>query len=214
MTVMLVIAAVFAGAAAGWFAREIASWAGEPLMVFPRGWSALSGAAAAGICAWATGWSWLLPAAVAAAAVGAVLAAVDIERYRLPNRLTLALYPLLGVLLLVSAAAGSSWTSFGRAWLGAAAMFSVFFALSLAGGMGGGDVKLAGAFGLVLGYAGWSWVYAGVLFPLVAAMVFILLRALGAVSKSALRSDQGRLIFGPFLVAGYVAAVALSGLVS
>lgn len=83
------------------------------------------------------------PASYVVAWFGVVLAAIDLRHHRLPDALTLPLYPVLAV------------AEFHR--LGAAALTAlVFGGAHLAvrrwrpGLMGGGDVKLAGSLGAVL----------------------------------------------------------------
>jgi leader peptidase (prepilin peptidase)/N-methyltransferase len=71
-------------------------------------------------------------------------------------------------------------------------------------GMGFGDVKLAGVLGMYLGFLGWPHVFAGTF----AAFLFG-----GLWSLALLVSRRGTLKssipFGPFMLAGAVAAMAL-----
>jgi leader peptidase (prepilin peptidase)/N-methyltransferase len=86
--------------------------------------------------------------------------------------------------------------------LGAAAAgaigFLAFFAMGLAGGVGFGDVKLAGALALYLGWLSWSA-------PIVAVVLAFVLAAPHTIALLALRRRDAlkrRLPFGPYLIAG------------
>jgi len=140
-----------------------------------------------------------LPAYLYFAAIGVALTAIDLDLKRLPNRIVLPSYPVLGLLLAGAAVAEGDGGRLVRALLAAAALFGFFFLLAFAypAGMGFGDVKLAGLLGLVLGYLSWSAV-------LVGAFSGFLLGALIGVGM--LASGRGNrktaLPFGPFLIAG------------
>ena len=114
-----------------------------------------------------------LPAFVLLAIFGVQLARIDISLHLLPNRLVLFL--LLGGLafLLASVFTGSQWPSVLRAVAGAAILFVVYLILAVIspGGIGMGDVKLAGPIGLYLGYLGWSQLLYGGLLGFVAGGV-------------------------------------------
>src|SRR5262249_47810090 len=81
-------------------------------------------------------------------------AAVDINVQRLPDRLPLPAYPVLVALLAVAALAGHDFGALWRALLGGLVLAGGYLLLGLArpGQLGGGDVKLAGLAGLVLGW--------------------------------------------------------------
>ncbi|WP_340558394.1 A24 family peptidase [Streptomyces sp. GSL17-111] len=147
---------------------------------------------------------WLLLAPVLV-----LLAVVDVAVHRLPDVLTLPLAgaagALLGLAALVPAAAGS-WTG---ALLGGAASGVGYFVLFLihSRGMGFGDVKLAITCGIALGWYG----------PQVLLLGTFAAFALGAAYGTALvlARRAGRrtpLPFGPFMVVGTLAGVALGGL--
>ncbi len=127
------------------------------------------------------------------------LVATDVIERRLPNRLV---YPAI---LLGALTVGVEWAQSG-ALPAAPVVATVAFAgflllLSLAGGMGMGDVKLAAALGL----ASWSPGVA-VLSPVIAFLV-------GGVASIILLARRGRggtIAFGPFLLAGFWCAVAIS----
>jgi leader peptidase (prepilin peptidase)/N-methyltransferase len=140
-----------------------------------------------------------LPAYLYLAAVAIALAAIDFDVRRLPDSIVLPSY-VVGVLLLVPAVVlDSNWSAAVRGLLAMAALFAVYFALWLSypGGMGFGDVKLAGLIGLYLGFLGWGSVFVGtfVAFLLGAIVGIALLLARRASRKSSVP-------FGPFMLAG------------
>ncbi len=151
------------------------------------------------------------PAAVAlawAAGAGLVLAAVDLAVHRLPDRVLLPAVVAVATALLVDAAATGSWPALGRAVLAGGAAFAVAAlagALS-AGGLGFGDVKLLGLLGLVLGWAGWGVLLAGVFLGLLGGAVGSLV--LVATRRAGWRTAVP---FGPPLLLGAVLALALAG---
>ncbi|XVV01491.1 prepilin peptidase [Actinosynnema sp. CA-248983] len=92
-----------------------------------------------------------LPVPLLVAWLGVLLSVVDFRHRRLPDALTLPAYPLVGGVL---AACGADLV---RALAGCFAYFGLHLAvhrLSPAS-MGGGDVKLAGSLGAVLGSVSW-----------------------------------------------------------
>ncbi|WP_411083025.1 prepilin peptidase [Streptomyces sp. cmx-18-6] len=145
------------------------------------------------------GWLLLAPVAV-------LLAVVDRRVHRLPDPLTL---PLAGaaVLLLGGAALlpghAGSWTS---ALLGGPALGGFYLLLFLINpnGMGFGDVKLALALGVALGWYGWAVLFlggfAGFLFGAVYGLGLVLLRRAGRKTG---------IPFGPFMITGALVGVLL-----
>ncbi|MFK0254430.1 prepilin peptidase [Streptomyces sp. NPDC090445] len=137
-----------------------------------------------------------------------LLALVDLAVHRLPDVLTLPLAAAaaaaLGAAALVPGAAGS-WR---LALLGGAALGAAYLLLFLINpaGMGFGDVKLALALGVALGWYGWGvWLFGAFLGFLYGAVY-----GLGV----ALRSPNGRkqaFPFGPFMAAGALTGVLLGG---
>jgi leader peptidase (prepilin peptidase)/N-methyltransferase len=85
-----------------------------------------------------------------------------------------------------------------------AALWALYFAIAFAypGGMGFGDVKLAGLLGLYLGWLGWSSVlvgaFAGFLLGGLTGVALLLTRRAGR--KSAIP-------FGPYMLAGAMLAL-------
>ncbi len=135
------------------------------------------------------------------AAVTPALVAIDVREHRLPNALVLPGYPVAALGLV------GEWMRTGQlpvvALVAGAASTVFLLALSLGGGMGMGDVKLAGVLGLSAGLVG---VTPAVVSPLAAF-------TLGGVSALVVAARHGRgarIPFGPFLLAGFWIAVVLA----
>ena len=134
------------------------------------------------------------------AAVTPRLCSIDVTYRRLPNRLVVPGY-FVGL-----AGAAAQWLVTGElpflALASGSAYFVFMLAFALAGGMGMGDVKLAGVLGMSAGLLGLS---AALLSPLAAFLLG------GVAATIALRGGGGASIpFGPFLLAGFWIAVALA----
>lgn len=150
----------------------------------------------------------LAPAWVAFAGCSAMIVRTDLARHRIPDALNLAALAAGALLLLLPGDA----SAYGRAWLAALAVTGAMLILALIGpsGLGMGDVKLAPALGLYLGYIGWSAVLAGVL----AGFVVGALAALGVLAREALAGKplagalRTALPFGPFLLLGTLVGLA------
>jgi leader peptidase (prepilin peptidase)/N-methyltransferase len=85
-----------------------------------------------------------------------------------------------------------------------AALLAGYYAVATLypGGMGFGDVKLAGLLGLYLGWLGWSPVLVG------AFAGFLLGGVVGALLLATRRADRKTAIpFGPYMLAGALLAV-------
>ncbi|MBC7589746.1 MAG: prepilin peptidase [Salinibacterium sp.] len=136
------------------------------------------------------------------AAVTPALIAADLAAHRLPNRLVLPAYPVLLVAL------GLQWWVTGGfpflALVSGLGYFALMLALSAVGGMGMGDVKLAGALGLTAGMLGLDAALASPLLAFLAGGVA------AVVALAAVRGRRGtRIPFGPFMLAGFWAAALL-----
>jgi leader peptidase (prepilin peptidase)/N-methyltransferase len=145
-----------------------------------------------------------LPAYLYLASVAVALAMIDLDVYRLPDAIVLPSYVVGAVLLVPAVAVNGDWWSAGRGLIAMAALWLFYFAIALLypGGMGFGDVKLAGLLGLYLGWLGWSPVlvgtFAGFLLGGLAGAALLLTRRAGR--KSAIP-------FGPAMLAGAMLAV-------
>ncbi|HYN95418.1 MAG TPA: prepilin peptidase [Pilimelia sp.] len=145
-----------------------------------------------------------LPAYLYLAAVAVALAVIDIDVKRLPDAIVRPSYVVGAALLLPAVAADGDWPAAGRALLAAVALYGFYLALAslYRGGMGWGDVKLAGLLGLYLGYLGWGSVLIGTFAG------FLLGGVVGAVLLATRRAGRrSELPFGPFMLAGAFLAV-------
>jgi leader peptidase (prepilin peptidase) / N-methyltransferase len=150
------------------------------------------------------------PAVVAlgwAAAAAVVLAGVDLLCHRLPDRVTYPAVVACSVALLTDAAVTGAWGAVARAAAAAVVAGALATAARLAspGALGRGDVKLLGLLGLVLGWAGWGVLMAGVLLGLLVGAGGSLL--LVAAGRAGWRT---RVAFGPPLLVGACLALALA----
>ncbi|PKV90364.1 type IV leader peptidase family protein [Amycolatopsis echigonensis] len=100
--------------------------------------------------------AWWLPVAWLVSVLGVPLALADVRHRRLPDVLTLPAYPVVALTLALAALSGGGWRLAAGAALGCllfGGTHLIVHRLS-AGGLGPGDVKLAGSFGAVLGAVG------------------------------------------------------------
>ena len=133
------------------------------------------------------------------AAIGVALTLIDLDTNRLPNVIVVPAYPVAAVLLTVAAVAGAEPERLIMAAIGGAGLFLLYFLMATlySGGMGFGDVKLAGVLGIFLGFLGWG--------PLaVGAFAAFLLGGGFSLVLVALRRANGRtaIPFGPWMIAG------------
>jgi leader peptidase (prepilin peptidase)/N-methyltransferase len=206
---LVTLAALF-GALAGWAAVPLAQhFAGVPLGTGAAGrlGTTAAGAAVSGGLAVALGADPALPAFLLVAAVGLVLAVVDLACLRLPDPLVGAAALGGGLGLLVAAFAAGTPGRLLAALAGAAVSFTGYVLLALLPGarLGFGDVKLAAALGLPLGWLGRPTLALGLLLPHVINGVVVL--ALLAARR--VRRDTA-LPFGPAILAGAWLAVLLA----
>ena len=195
---------IAAGVAAGASARML-------LSALPRGMPVRAGpfeVATAALWAliahqWVSGDlpGWWVPTACVLAWVSVPLVVVDLRHRRLPDGLTLGVWPVLAVALLVAAVGGGGEVVV-RAVLGAVGFFAVhaLLAWAMPGALGGGDVKLAAPVGAVLGVLGVS----ALLVALVAAAVVTL------VLIAAVPRWRGGAPHGPGML-GAACALAIAG---
>jgi leader peptidase (prepilin peptidase) / N-methyltransferase len=208
-----VAAAALAGLLLGpWLAATTVRLAGRnPAAVASPGRIAVTAAASAVALAGALALAGPRPAAGALVWFGGaavVLAGVDLACHRLPDRVTYPAAVGCAVLLLVDGAVTGTVPAVLRAVVAAALSLVVAAAARLVSpaGLGLGDVKLLGLLGLVLGWAGWGVLMAGVFLGFLAGALGSLL--LVAVGRAGWRSAVP---FGPPLLAGAWIALALSG---
>lgn len=133
------------------------------------------------------------------AAVSIVLTLIDLDARRLPNTIVLPSY-LVGLLVLgMATVVSGDWATFARAVIGMASLYIFYWLLRLVrrGGMGGGDVKLAGVVGLHLAWIGWGAFAVGAFFAFLYGGVFgiALILARQAGRRTAIP-------FGPWMLLG------------
>lgn len=139
------------------------------------------------------------------ASISLALAIIDLETHRLPNALVLPAFPV-GIALFGVASAATGEIGPLLTGLATALVFAVVYgipAFAVPGGMGMGDVKLAGVLGLYLGWLGVA--------PAVVGLVagFLLGGAAGLVLLLRGRGRKAKVAFGPWLLAGAWTAIFL-----
>lgn len=133
------------------------------------------------------------------ASISIALALIDLDTRRLPNTIVLPAYVVLAILFTAACLLGAPGEALLRAAIGGAALYAFYFLLRLIrpGGMGGGDVKLAGVLGMAIGWLGWGSLIVG------AFAAFILGGAIGVALMLARRATRKSAIpFGPWMIAG------------
>jgi leader peptidase (prepilin peptidase)/N-methyltransferase len=171
----------------------------------------VTAAASAGALAAAPALTGPRPAAVALAWFGGaavVLAGVDLACHRLPDRVTFPAAAVCAAALLADALVTGEWPAVGRAAAAAVAVLVLATGARLVspGGLGRGDVKLLGLLGLLLGWAGWGVLVAGVLAGfVVGALGSLVLMAAGRAGW------RTAVAFGPALLVGAYVGLALAG---
>ncbi|GAA2073480.1 A24 family peptidase [Streptomyces albiaxialis] len=140
---------------------------------------------------------------------GLLLSAVDRRVNRLPDVLTLPLAAGAAALLGLAALLPGAEGSWGRALGGGAVLAGAYFVLFVISprAVGFGDVKLALALGVALGWYGWDVLFVGAFLGFLVGAVY------GVALILTRRAGRGTaLAFGPFMVLGALAGVALGGL--
>ena len=117
----------------------------------------------------------------------------------MPNVLVLPGYIVGLVLLTVTCFLTGDFSPLIVAAIAGAALFALYFVMAIVypGGMGFGDVKLAGVIGIFLGWQGWGEVAVGAFAPFVLGGIFSLVLIL---SKRAGRKSG--IPFGPWMLIG------------
>lgn len=132
-------------------------------------------------------------------AITIALAMIDLDTHRLPNAIVLPAYVVSLLLLALACVQGADWSALLRAGAGGAILYAFYFVLRLIrpGGMGGGDVKLAGVIGIYLAWLGWGALIVGAFAAFVFGGVF------GLALMAARRAGRKTAIpFGPWMLAG------------
>jgi leader peptidase (prepilin peptidase)/N-methyltransferase len=133
------------------------------------------------------------------AAICISLSLIDLETHRLPNAIVLPSYLVGAVLLAAASITSGNYSALLTAAIGGVALFTAYLLMALLypGGMGFGDVKLAGVIGLFVGWLGWGSLG-------VAAMAAFVLGGLYAIILLLARRATGKtgVPFGPWMIAG------------
>ena len=174
-----------------------------------RAWVALLYAVVWASLAWrlgAAGHLAVLPAYLYLGALGVALAAIDADVHRLPDALVLPAYPVALVLLATASLGTGDWWALARAAMAGAGLWLLYLVLALVspGGLGFGDVKLAGVLGLFLGWLGWG--------PVIEAtfLAFVIGGLVGVVLLVARRvSRTSHIAFGPAMLVGAWLAICV-----
>ncbi|NOJ62714.1 MULTISPECIES: prepilin peptidase [unclassified Arthrobacter] len=121
-----------------------------------RLWTGVVTAVLCALVLWRFGWSPATPAFLALPVFAVVLGVVDLRTRLLPNALLLPFGVCALALFSVASLVSGEWDRLVGAIVGGLAMFALYLVLALVspGGLGMGDVKLAGVLGLYGGYAG------------------------------------------------------------
>ena len=133
-------------------------------------------------------------------------AVTDLKSRQIPNLLNLCfLATAMAATSLAALWGGDSWT-LARAALAGLVLFAGFWAVHALSpqGLGGGDVKLAAALGVVLGSVSWAAVWQGIV------LACLLNGLAGLWLWLASRSAQGSLPFAPALGSGTLLALLLA----
>jgi leader peptidase (prepilin peptidase)/N-methyltransferase len=133
------------------------------------------------------------------AAIAVALTGIDLDTHKLPNAIVLPSYIVIAALLIAASVIYGDYAQLLPAAIGGAALFLLYLAMALAypGGMGFGDVKLAGVIGLLLGFLDWGILVVGAFSAFLLGGLFGI--ALLAASKANRKSG---IPFGPWMLAG------------
>lgn len=133
------------------------------------------------------------------ASISIALALIDLDVRRLPNAIVLPAYPVAALLLWTASTIAGDGAAVLRSLAGLAILGGLYLLLALVahGGMGFGDVKLAGVLGLYLGWLGWDALAVG-------GFAAFLLGGLFGVGMIVLRRAARRtsIPFGPWMLGG------------
>jgi leader peptidase (prepilin peptidase) / N-methyltransferase len=170
-----------------------------------RVFAALASAVVAGLIAARLDLSWELLAVIGIVPAGVALFVIDARTRYLPTWL---IGPLYGVVLLVGAIAAlqrHEWDpiiAMAAGWVVYGGFFTLMWLLVPAGGLGFGDVRLAGLLGLALGLVSWGafvvGMFAGIFLAGIVAAVMLVVRR------------KSHYPYGPYLLVGAVVG-AMSG---
>ena len=145
------------------------------------------------------------------AAITVALALIDLDVHKLPNKIVLPAYIVGFVTLAGSSLLEGDYGQILRAVVSAAILFAAYFIMAIVrpGGMGFGDVKLAGVLGLYLGWLGWGELAVGAFAAFVLggffSIVLILLRKV---------TRKSGIPFGPWMLLGAWVGTFAGGIIA
>jgi leader peptidase (prepilin peptidase)/N-methyltransferase len=139
-------------------------------------------------------------------AVAWPLTRIDLREQRLPNRLTLPLFPIAIFGQVSAVLLGVEISRFLTALLAAVLAFAACLALNRYAGLGMGDVKLISGMTLALGWFSPMLPAVALLIAVVTAGVYALLML--ALGKTRMGSSMP---LGPFLLFGFVLSLIAQG---
>ena len=152
-----------------------------------------------------------LPAYLFFVCIAVTLGVIDADVRRLPDSIILTAYLLASLLLMPAGAAQGDVYPAVRAVLGVVALWSIYFALQLAGpqAITSGDVKLAGLLGLFLGWLSWGALLVGIVIGLVIGGVVGIARSMAGPRHTTIRVAYGPCMIGGAATALFVTAPVL-----
>ncbi len=141
----------------------------------------------------------LLVAFLYFAAISIALTFIDLDTQRLPNSIVLPAYPVGAALLTAASLFAGQPERLVMMAVGGVGLFVLYLAMAslYRGGMGFGDVKLAGVIGVYLGWLGWGALAVGAFgaFLLGGLFSLVLVLARRATGSTAIP-------FGPWMILG------------
>lgn len=168
------------------------------------------------------GWTATLPAFLVLGASLVAVTVIDIDHFRIPDRIVFPTLAVCTVLLALAAVVGGVGRGLVAASIGALAYFAFLFVFFFVfpRGMGFGDVKLALVLGLHLGWAGSvatvdgalveRGLTAGIQLVLMGALVGSLLGTVIGVGVLVASKRNAAFPFGPALCLGTVVVITFS----
>jgi len=144
-------------------------------------------------------WPWLLPTAPLAI-FGPRLAAIDLDVQRLPDKLLLPMAVIVSMAVIAITILTGDPARAGRAFAGGLASLAGHWILHRAsrGGLGYGDVKLAGTLGIATSSINLTTLWWSLMIGVSAAAIW-----------SPATQRRGHFTYGPWLIAGALTATTL-----
>jgi leader peptidase (prepilin peptidase) / N-methyltransferase len=141
------------------------------------------------------------------ALVGVPLAAMDLAEHRLPTALITPLYPTVLGHLGLTAMVDHRYADLLRAAAGMLVLPAGYLTLALAtrGGIGAGDIRLAGPIGLTLAWHSWTTLATGTLLAFVYASLATTMITIGRAATPA------SVPFGPAMLGGALTTILVPG---